>query len=74
MGNTNGGGSGSWRSESVTSAHHVSRPKEGAISGKSKVSLLGVDALWGDCKFIPADWGVIVADLYYVALFEDFSL
>ena len=70
MGNTNGGGSGSWRSESVTSAHHVSRPKEGAISGKSKVSLLGVDALWGDCKFIP----VIVADLCYVALFEEFSL
>ena len=22
-----------------------------------KVSLLGVDALWGDCTFIPADWG-----------------
>ena len=22
-----------------------------------KVSLLGVDSLWGDCKFIPADWG-----------------
>ena len=23
----------------------------------SKVSLLGVDSLWGDCTFIPADWG-----------------
>jgi hypothetical protein len=22
-----------------------------------KVSLLGVDSLWGDCMFIPADWG-----------------
>ena len=21
-----------------------------------KVSLLGVDSLWGDCTFIPADW------------------
>ena len=40
-----------------------------------KVSLLGVVALWGDCKFIPADWGsVIVVDLCYVALLEDFSL
>ena len=24
---------------------------------KCKVSLLGVDSLWGDCTFIPADWG-----------------
>ena len=23
----------------------------------SKVSLLGVDSLWGDRTFIPADWG-----------------
>jgi hypothetical protein len=23
----------------------------------SKVSLLGVDSLWGYCTFIPADWG-----------------
>ena len=23
----------------------------------NKVSLLGVDSLWGDCTFIPADWG-----------------
>ena len=22
-----------------------------------KVSLLGVDSLWGDCTFIPANWG-----------------
>ena len=22
-----------------------------------KVSFLGVDSLWGDCTFIPADWG-----------------
>jgi hypothetical protein len=27
-------------------------------SGNTKiVSLLGVDSLWGDCTFIPADWG-----------------
>ena len=31
-----------------------------------KVSLLGVLALWGDCTFIPADWGVIKVDLCYV--------
>ena len=24
---------------------------------RNKVSLLGVDSLWGDCTFIPADWG-----------------
>ena len=40
-----------------------------------KVSLLGVVALWGDCKFIPKDWGSVIAvDLCYVALLEDFSL
>ena len=26
-------------------------------SRQAKVSLLGVDSLWGDCTFIPADWG-----------------
>ena len=26
-------------------------------SQRSKVSLLGVDTLWDDCPFIPADWG-----------------
>ena len=31
----------------------------------SKVSLLGVAALWYDCTFLPADV-VIVADLCYV--------
>ena len=34
---------------------------------KPKVSLLGVESLWGDCTFIPAD-------LCYFALFEEFSL
>ena len=24
---------------------------------KFKVSLLGVESLWGDCRFYPADWG-----------------
>ena len=33
-----------------------------------KVSLLGVVTLWGDCKFIPADWGSVIVDLCYVAL------
>ena len=27
------------------------------VSVYAKVSLLGVDSLWGDCRFIPADWG-----------------
>ena len=27
------------------------------LPGNVKVSLLGVDSLWGDCTFIPADWG-----------------
>ena len=26
-------------------------------SGKSRVSVQGVESLWGDCTFIPADWG-----------------
>ena len=39
----------------------------------SKVSLLGVVALWVDCMFFPEDWRSL-ADLCYVALFEDFSL
>ena len=40
----------------------------------NRVSVQGVDSLWGDCRFIPAVWGVIVVDLCYFALFEDFSL
>ena len=28
-----------------------------ADSGQNEVSLLGVDSLWGDCMFIPSDWG-----------------
>ena len=27
------------------------------VAHRHKVSLLGVDSLWGDCTFIPADWG-----------------
>ena len=26
------------------------------IKAEPKVSLLGVDSLWGDCMLIPADW------------------
>ena len=26
-------------------------------TGRSNVSLLGVDSLWGNCTFIQADWG-----------------
>ena len=37
------------------------------ISALYKVSLLGFVALWDDCTFI-------LADLCYVALFDDFSL
>ena len=25
--------------------------------GYSRVSVQGVESLWGDCRFIPADWG-----------------
>ena len=42
--------------------------------GSGRVSVQEVESLWGDCRFIPADWGVIVVDLCYFALFEDFSL
>jgi hypothetical protein len=28
-----------------------------AKRGNYKVSLLGVESLWGDCTFILADWG-----------------
>ena len=24
---------------------------------ESRVSVQGVESLWGDCRFIPADWG-----------------
>ena len=43
-------------------------------STTSKVSLLGVDSLWGGCMFIPADWdSQYVQDLSYFALFKEFS-
>ena len=28
-----------------------------AFAGKVRVSVQGVESLWGDCIFIPADWG-----------------
>ena len=28
------------------------------LKANSKVSLLGIYLLWGDCMFIPADWGL----------------
>jgi hypothetical protein len=42
--------------------------------GGHKISLQGVDSLWGDCTFIPCRLGIIVVDLCYFAQFEDFSL
>ena len=30
-------------------------PKVNSIQGR--VSVQGVESLWGDCRFIPADWG-----------------
>ena len=27
------------------------------VCTKTRVSVLGVESLWGDCRFIPADWG-----------------
>ena len=48
------------------------------INNATKVSLLGVEVLWGNCTFYSSRLGVILAegviDLCYVALFEDFSL
>ena len=26
-------------------------------SSEVRVSVQGVESLWGDCRFIPADWG-----------------
>ena len=40
-------------------------------TSKCKVSLLEAVALWGDCTM---SMGVIVADLCFIALSEDFSL
>ena len=37
-----------------------------------RVSVEGVESLWGDCRF--GRLGVIVVDLCYFAPFEDFSL
>ena len=37
-------------------------------SHSPRVSVQGVESLWGDCRL-----GVIVADLFYFAFFEDFS-
>ena len=28
-----------------------------AKGGYDRVSVQGVESLWGDCRFIPADWG-----------------
>ena len=46
-----------------------------AVSPPARVSVQGVESLWGDCRFILADWGsYVVVDLCYFAIFEDFSL
>jgi hypothetical protein len=34
-----------------------SEEEKKSVSQTPKVNLLGVDSLWGDCMFIPADWG-----------------
>ena len=39
-----------------------------------KVSILEVVPLWGDYRDIPTDQGVMVTDMCYVPLFEDFLL
>ena len=28
-----------------------------SITARDRVSVKGVESLWGDCRFIPADWG-----------------
>jgi hypothetical protein len=37
--------------------HNYFHSKLQLFSPRTKVSLLGVVAIWGDCTFIPADWG-----------------
>ena len=39
-------------SNSLAMTNQISNPNH-----LGKVSLLGVDSPWGDCTFIPADWG-----------------
>ena len=40
---------------------HLERPGGGGHKGQERpqvrVSVQGVKSLWGDCMFIPADWG-----------------
>jgi ribulose 1,5-bisphosphate synthetase/thiazole synthase len=38
----------------IDAAYHIQKHCDWV---RDKVSLLGVDSLWGDCTFIPADWG-----------------
>ena len=30
---------------------------KGKVGKSTRVSVQGVESLWGDCRFIPADWG-----------------
>ena len=39
-------------SNSLAMTNQISNPNH-----LGKVSLLGVDSPWGDCMFIPSDWG-----------------
>ena len=41
------------QNEVSTEKHQIT----GEDMAQSKNSLLGFDSLWGDCTFIPADWG-----------------
>ena len=42
----------------ITASRQSASPgRIGKFKNHPKVSLLGVVALWHDCKFIPADWG-----------------
>ena len=58
-----------WKQE--VNQRDVDRRKSAAAT-IGRVSVQGVKSLWGDCMFIPADWGSqYVVDLCY---FDDFSL
>ena len=35
----------------------VSNKTYGLLWIQTRVSVQGVESLWGDCRFIPADWG-----------------
>ena len=42
---------------SIVHALNVIKDEFKELCIKGRVSVQGVESLWGDCRFIPADWG-----------------